>query len=151
MRMSLTMTIEVSVPCVPAGRCGRKELRPEGERAVLPPGRVPRVSRLMALALRLDELVRTGQVASYRELATMGHVTRARVSQIASLLHLAPGAVGARDGRLAEVGSGTLMLDDIDGLPRPCKSSCCEPLRSAFSRPLARTDRIRCGPDLLVR
>ena len=61
------------------------------------------------------------------------------------------GAVGARDGRLAEVGSGTLMLDDIDGLPRPCKSSCCEPLRSAFSRPLARTDRIRCGPDLLVR
>ena len=88
--MSLTMTIEVSVPCVPAGRCGRKELRPEGERAVLPPGRVPRVSRLMALALRLDELVRTGQVASYRELATMGHVTRARVSQIASLLHLAP-------------------------------------------------------------
>ena len=88
--MSPTMTIEVSVPCVPAGRCGRKELRPEGERAVLPPGRVPRVSRLMALALRLDELVRTGQVASYRELATMGHVTRARVSQIASLLHLAP-------------------------------------------------------------
>ena len=88
--MSLTMTIEVSVPCVPAGRCGRKELRPEGERAVLPPGRVPRVSRLMALALRLDELVRTGQVASYRELATVGHVTRARVSQIASLLHLAP-------------------------------------------------------------
>ena len=56
----------------------------------MPPGRVPRVSRLMALALRLDELVRTGQVASYRELATVGHVTRARVSQIASLLHLAP-------------------------------------------------------------
>jgi hypothetical protein len=31
----------------------------------LPPGRVPRVARLMALALRLDELVHTGQVASY--------------------------------------------------------------------------------------
>ena len=27
------------------------------------------------------------------------------------------GAVAARDGRLAEVGSGTLLLDDIDGLP----------------------------------
>jgi two-component system NtrC family response regulator/two-component system response regulator AtoC len=27
------------------------------------------------------------------------------------------GAVGAREGRLAEAGSGTLMLDDIDGLP----------------------------------
>jgi hypothetical protein len=44
----------------------------------------------MALALRLEELVRTGQVASYSALASMGHVTRARVSQIVSLLHLAP-------------------------------------------------------------
>ena len=88
--MSLTMTIEVSVPSRPAGRCGRKEMHPGGEKAALPPGRVPRVSRLMALALRLDELVRTGQVASYTELATVGHVTRARVSQLASLLHLAP-------------------------------------------------------------
>jgi hypothetical protein len=51
---------------------------------------VPRVARLMALALRLDELVRTGQVASYSALAALGQVTRARISQIASLLHLAP-------------------------------------------------------------
>jgi len=145
--MSTTLTIEVPVHFHRTGQGSRKEMCSGADTPALPPGRVPRVSRLMALALRLDELVRTGQVASYRELATMGHVTRARVSQIASLLHLAPGAVGARDGRLAEVGSGTLMLDDIDGLPRPCKSSCCEPLRSAFSRPLARTDRIRCGPD----
>jgi hypothetical protein len=48
------------------------------------------VARLMALALRFDELVRTGQVASYSALASLGHVTRARVSQIVSLLHLAP-------------------------------------------------------------
>ena len=88
--MSLTMTSEVSVPCQPVGRCGRKELRPEGEKAALPPGRVPRVSRLMALALRLDELVRTGQVAHYSALASLGHVTRARVCQIMSLLYLAP-------------------------------------------------------------
>jgi hypothetical protein len=44
----------------------------------------------MALALRLEELVRTGQVASYSALAELGHVTRARISQILSLLHLAP-------------------------------------------------------------
>jgi hypothetical protein len=44
----------------------------------------------MALALRFDELVRTGQVANHTALASLGHVTRARVSQIASLLHLAP-------------------------------------------------------------
>ena len=88
--MSLTMTIEVSVPGQPVGRCGREELRPEGEKAALPPGRVPRVSRLMALALRVDELVRTGQVGSYSALASLGQVTRARVSQIMSLLYLAP-------------------------------------------------------------
>jgi hypothetical protein len=42
------------------------------------------------LALRLDELVRTGQVASYSALAALGHVTRARICQILNLLYLAP-------------------------------------------------------------
>ncbi len=88
--MSTTLTIEVPVHFQRTGHGSRKEMRSGAQRPALPPGRVPRVSRLMALALRLDELVRTGQVASYRELATVGHVTRARVSQIASLLHLAP-------------------------------------------------------------
>ena len=88
--MSMTMTIEVPVSFQPAGRSGRQALSPGEERTSLPPGRVPRVARLMALALRLDELVRTGQVASYSALAALGQVTRARISQIASLLHLAP-------------------------------------------------------------
>jgi hypothetical protein len=90
MRMSLTMTIEVPVLFQPVGRGGRKACRPEAEKMALPPGRVPRVARLMALALRLDELVRTGQVRHYSELASLGHVTRARVCQILNLLHLAP-------------------------------------------------------------
>jgi hypothetical protein len=44
----------------------------------------------MALALRLDELVRTGQVASYSALAALVHVTRARICQILNLIQLAP-------------------------------------------------------------
>jgi hypothetical protein len=88
--MSTTLTIELPVHFHRTGHGSRKEMRSGADTPALPPGRVPRVSRLMALALRLDELVRTGQVASYRELATAGQVTRARVSQIASLLHLAP-------------------------------------------------------------
>ena len=88
--MSMTMTIEVPVSFQPVGRCGCKALPSKEEKPALPPGRVPRVARLMALALRLDELVRTGQVASYSALAALGQVTRARISQIASLLHLAP-------------------------------------------------------------
>src|SRR6516162_3603935 len=53
-------------------------------------GRVPRIARLMALALRFEQLVRTGAVRDYAELARLGQVSRARITQITSLLHLAP-------------------------------------------------------------
>ena len=53
-------------------------------------GRVPRIARLLALALRLEQLVRAGAVADYAALATLGHVSRARISQIMNLLLLAP-------------------------------------------------------------
>ena len=52
--------------------------------------RVPRVARLMALAIRFEGLVRDGTVADYAELARLGHVRRARMSQIMNLLNLAP-------------------------------------------------------------
>jgi hypothetical protein len=55
-----------------------------------PAGRVPRVARLMALALRLESQVRKGELANYSELARLGQVTRARVSQILNLINLAP-------------------------------------------------------------
>jgi hypothetical protein len=54
------------------------------------PGRVPRVARLMALAIRFETQLRTGVLASYRQLADLGHVTCARVSQILNLVNLAP-------------------------------------------------------------
>jgi hypothetical protein len=56
----------------------------------LPAGRVPRVARLMALALRFEKLLRAGEIASYAELGRLGHVTRARVCQIMNLTCLAP-------------------------------------------------------------
>lgn len=49
-----------------------------------------RIAMLVALAHRFDQLVRTGAVKDYAELARLGHVTRARVTQIMNLLHLAP-------------------------------------------------------------
>ena len=58
--------------------------------AAAPVGRVPRVARLMALAIRFDQLVRDGVVADQAELARLGHVTRARLTQIMNLLALAP-------------------------------------------------------------
>ena len=55
----------------------------------LPP-RVPRVARLMALAIRFDELLRSGSVSDQAELAELGQVSRPRVTQILNLLALAP-------------------------------------------------------------
>ena len=52
--------------------------------------RLPRVTRWMALALRIETLVRTGVIANYAEAAALGSVTRARISQIMNLINLAP-------------------------------------------------------------
>ena len=53
-------------------------------------GRVPRITRLMALAIKFEGYVRDGVVKDYAELARLGHVTRARVTQIMDLNLLAP-------------------------------------------------------------
>ena len=57
---------------------------------VVESGRVPRVARLLALAHRMDRLVRDGQVKNYADLARVGHAGRSRISQILNLLLLAP-------------------------------------------------------------
>ncbi len=44
----------------------------------------------MALAIYYEDLFRSGHVHDYAEIATLGHVTRARVTQIMNLLLLAP-------------------------------------------------------------
>lgn len=53
-------------------------------------GRVPRVARLMALAIRFDGLLRDGVVDNQSELARLARVTQPRMTQIMNLLHLAP-------------------------------------------------------------
>ena len=74
------------------GQHGRVEMKPHAPAAptVAPAGRVPRVSRLMALAIRFDEMLRRGEVKDLAELARLGHVTRARATQILNLTMLAP-------------------------------------------------------------
>ncbi|MDA1014115.1 MAG: hypothetical protein O3A00_06630 [Planctomycetota bacterium] len=72
-----------------SGRRSKKQLR-TGQEATSMPGRVPRVAKLMALAIRFEQLVVDGVAADYAELSRLGHVTRARMTQIMNLLHLAP-------------------------------------------------------------
>ena len=71
------------------GRSGHRSIQ-AGPEPTPPPGRVPRAARLMALAIRLEGLIQDGGVSTQAELAEVGHVTRARVTQIMNLLHLAP-------------------------------------------------------------
>jgi hypothetical protein len=64
------------------GENTRKELRDGETMPWATGGRVPRVSRLMALAIRFDRLIRDGVVADQAELARLGYVSRARLTQI---------------------------------------------------------------------
>ena len=52
--------------------------------------RIPRISRYMALAIHFEDLIKQGVVTDYADLARLGHVTRARVTQIMNLRLLAP-------------------------------------------------------------
>ena len=51
---------------------------------------IPRIARLLALAIRLEGLLRDETIRDYAELARLGRVTRARMTQIMKLLDLAP-------------------------------------------------------------
>jgi hypothetical protein len=86
---SLTFTRKVHFT---TGAKGQRDLR-SGEAPTpqpLPAGRVPKLSRLMALAIRFDGLLKRGEVRDMAELARLGHVSRARVTQVMNLLCLAP-------------------------------------------------------------
>jgi hypothetical protein len=89
--MSTPLTVQCQVHLRRRGK-GRQELvtGAGSEALAREPGRVPRVARLAALAIRFEALVRTGAVANYAEIATLGDVTRARISQVMNLLNLAP-------------------------------------------------------------
>ena len=81
--------LEISFSFKPKhGRKNGNDLRDEDR--CIEPGNIPRVSKLMALAIRYDRLVSRGEVRDYADLARLGYVTRARITQIMNLLNLAP-------------------------------------------------------------
>jgi hypothetical protein len=86
------ITVEGTIHFHRRGRGARKEIRTD-EKAETPQcsaGRVPRISRFMALAIRFEQLIQAGEIIDYAELARLGHVTRARITQIMNLRLLAP-------------------------------------------------------------
>lgn len=69
---------------------GRKRITSKRPRRQPAPPQVPHISKLMALAIRLDELLETGQLKDQAEIARTADITRARVTQILNLAGLAP-------------------------------------------------------------
>ena len=102
------------------GRRTRKVIYegPPPEVTPTPTGRVPRVSRLMALALRFERLINAGEIADRAEIARLGQVSRARVTQIMNLLLLAPD-----------------IQEEIMFLPRTQTGR--DPIREMMVRPIA--------------
>ncbi len=64
--------------------------RPAPRPDVAPTPRVPRVARLLALAHRIDGMIRAGELVDLADAARACGVTRARMTQVANLLLLAP-------------------------------------------------------------
>jgi hypothetical protein len=80
------MKIEYALPQVPARSARTEVIAPARTLSK----RAPRVACLLAVAHRIEHLVQSGQVRDYAEIARLGRVSRARVSQIVKLLALAP-------------------------------------------------------------
>ena len=90
--MSRPITIECQISFHRRGYGGRKEIHQAGTLTTPTPApeRVPRIARLMALAIRFEGLIQSGEVTNYADMARLAHVSRARITQIMNLLLLAP-------------------------------------------------------------
>ena len=86
MHRNSSVTLEWNLELRARGRKKPPEAAPEAP----PAGRLPRITRLMALAVKFDGMLREGIVTGYTDLARLGLVTRARMTQVMGLLHLAP-------------------------------------------------------------
>jgi len=76
--------IEVEVTLDLPRRPQVEELKPDGA------PRMPRVTRLMALAIKWQGMVDAGELRDYADIARLGYVSRARITQIMNLSNLAP-------------------------------------------------------------
>ena len=101
--------VEVTLPVRPRRRESPSDGQPD---SVADPGgrpRIPRITGLMALAIKFQTMVDRREVRDYADLARLGYVTRARITQIMNLLNLAPDIQ-----QLLLVGSPELQFTERD-------------------------------------
>jgi hypothetical protein len=95
-----------------------KSLQPKEQVRLV--GRIPRISRLLALAHHCFQLVRTGATINQSELAHFGQISTTRMTQIMWLDNLAPD-----------------IQEEILFLPRTTQGR--DPIKEADIRPIAKT------------
>ena len=83
---SHALTLEYKIPRRRGRALPAFKLRAASETLTRP----PRLARMLALAHKLDGVVRAGKVKDYAELARLAHVSPARIGQIVMLGQLAP-------------------------------------------------------------
>lgn len=89
--MSSPIIIEANLTFERRGRGAQRlpsESKPDEDD--LPTGRLAKVTKLMALALRFEELLADKVIVDYADLARLSFVSRARITQIMNLRLLAP-------------------------------------------------------------
>src|SRR5713101_4780401 len=82
-----TLQVEITIARAKGRKAGRSRLAVP---AVPDPARIPRIARLMALSIKFQNMIDCGEVSDYADLARLGYVSRARITQIMNLLNLAP-------------------------------------------------------------
>jgi hypothetical protein len=89
-REDCAIQVETTLPVRPRRHESLKGGRPDAATDAAGRSRIPRITRLMALAIKFQDMVDRGEVRDYADLARLGYVTRARITQIMNLLNLAP-------------------------------------------------------------
>jgi hypothetical protein len=112
----ITVTHKIQFTRGTAGRCRVSTAKPKPKPEATP--RIPRIAKLVALAIRFDRLVRNGTVSDQSDLARLSHVSQPRMSQIMNLNYLAP-----------DIQEELLFL--------PCVTAGKDPINEKILRPLA--------------
>jgi hypothetical protein len=112
----LTINRQFHVATKPSGT---KQIQ-SGAKPVTPVGRVPRISRLLALAHHCFRLVQSGAIINQSELAHYGQISTTRMTQIMWLDNLAPD-----------------IQEEILFLPRTTQGR--DTIKEADLRPIAKT------------
>ena len=118
------MEFDVFFPREGDRRRARTERKP-GPMAEPISEKLPRITRMLALAHHLDRLCRRGTFKDYADMASVAGLTRARITQIMNLLHLSSAiqemlltrpevARGLTEREIARVAAQVRWSDQLD-------------------------------------